>query len=341
VILWDERLPVDALRALASIAARLRLGERQGAGLLEVPAGANGRGLREVGVLPDAGPGYAALDEGAGRGAVDIARAAAEGELSALYLLQSDPLREQRDRALWERALGRAALVVAHASVLTAGVAQHASVVFPAESHAEKEGTVVHPDGRIQRLRAAIAHPLDVRAGWWVLSEVAKRVGLDTGVLTPAMAFAQVVEAVPFYRGLTLEEIGGRGVRWPAREQAAAMPAGEAGQAPSESAQPSGAHNGALRMGTYRPIWAAPEVEVSPALKFAIARQQIELSPHDAARLGVGGGEMVEVRQNGTALRASVAVRDGVPAGTVFLADGIAEDSANALSEPLVEVRRP
>ena len=33
--------------------------DRDGAGLLEIPAGANGRGLREAGVVPDAGPGYA------------------------------------------------------------------------------------------------------------------------------------------------------------------------------------------------------------------------------------------------------------------------------------------
>ncbi len=32
-------------------------------------------------------------------------------------------------------------------------------MIFPAESYAEKEGTVVHPDGRVQRLRTAIAHP--------------------------------------------------------------------------------------------------------------------------------------------------------------------------------------
>ena len=78
--------------------------------------------------------------------------------------MQTDPLRDQPDRALWDQALRRAALVVAHASVLTEGLAEHANVIFPAESHAEKEGTVVHPDGRLQRLRTAIAHPGAVRS---------------------------------------------------------------------------------------------------------------------------------------------------------------------------------
>ena len=57
-----------------------------------------------------------------------------------------------------------------------------------------------------------------------MLAELSKRIGLDTGVLTSSMAFARLVEAVPFYRGLTLEAIGGRGVRWPEREEALGPP---------------------------------------------------------------------------------------------------------------------
>ena len=91
-----------------------------------------------------------------------------------------------------------AGLVVAHATVLTDGIREHANVIFPAESHAEKEGTVIHPDGRMQRLRMAIAHPGAVRAGWSVIAEISKRAGLDVHVLTSGMAFRQLVQAVPF-----------------------------------------------------------------------------------------------------------------------------------------------
>jgi NADH-quinone oxidoreductase subunit G len=346
VIVWGERrLGPDALRALLSIAARLGLADREGAGLLELPAGANGRGLREAGVVPGAGPGYGELAEGdGGRGAREIAQAAAEGKISALYLFQTDPVRDQPDRALWESAMARASLVVAHASVLTEGLAEHANVIFPAESHAEKEGTVVHPDGRLQRMRTAIAHPGQVRAGWSVVAELAKRAGLDTGVLTSPMAFAQLVEAVPFYRGLTLEEIAGVGVRWQTREAASEFPSAQIGAAQTTAgitpaAAPANG-DGTLRLGTYRSIWAAPEVEVSPALKYTIARQQLELSPEDAQRLGIAPGDAVEVSQNGTRLRGTVHVRTGVTPGTVFLAEGIANGSANAFTEPEVEVHK-
>ncbi len=338
VILWGERLGADALAVLARIAELLSLSGRDGAGLLEIPSGANGRGLREAGVLPNAGPGYAELADH-GRSAAEIAKAAASGEITALYLLQTDPVRELPDRDLWNAAMRSSSLVIAHASVLTDGLREHASVIFPAESSAEKEGTVVHPDGRLQRLRAAIAHPGEVRAGWSVIAEISRRAGHDLGVLTGPMAFRQLVGAVPFYEGLTLEQIGGQGVRWPSGEHAAAMPAPSGKPAAGRPARrPAAARNGSLRLGTYRPIWASPEVEISPALHFTIAEQLLELAPEDAARIGVLNGEQVEVAQNGTRLRARAVVRTGVASGTAFLADGIAEQSANSLTEPLIEV---
>jgi NADH-quinone oxidoreductase subunit G len=102
-----------------------------------------------------------------------------------------------------------------------------------------------------------------------------------------------------------------------------------------------GSNNGHLRLGTFRSIWAAPEVEHAPALKFLKARQRAELSPQDAERLGLRDGERVEVGANGTRVRATVALRHDAPPGTVFLEEGVAEDPANVLSgEQLVEVRR-
>ncbi|HEY1687923.1 MAG TPA: NADH-quinone oxidoreductase subunit NuoG [Solirubrobacteraceae bacterium] len=240
-ILWGERLTVGeqgaaGAAALLEIARSLGLAEIDGAGLLEVPSGSNARGLREVGALPNAGPGLsdpaplsAATNGGGSPEGLDvngIGKALAEGELSAVHLLHCDPLSELGERETWERALSRAG-VIAHASVLSESLAEHADVVFPAESHAEKEGTVVHPDGRIQRLRPAIARQGQTRAEWLVIAEIALQLGLDLGVANGPMATAQLVQEIPFYAGLTLEEIGGRGVRWQERPAASAFPASE------------------------------------------------------------------------------------------------------------------
>jgi NADH-quinone oxidoreductase subunit G len=345
VVVYGERLTggargEHAARALLNVTSRLDV-RHAGAGLLEIPSAANGRGLREVGFLPDAGRGWGEPAR-AGRGAAAIA---AEADLGALYLLHADPLRTHPDRRAWERALSRAGTVIAHASVLTDGVREHADVVFPADSYAEKEGTVTHPDGRVQRLRPAIGRPGEVRAGWWVLSELAARLGLELGVLAGPMASAQVFEAVPFYAGLSLDEISGRGVRWQAREAASAFgDPGESGPFQLERPPSAPSPNGALRLGTFRAIWAAPEVEVSPALAFLAPRPRVELSPDDARRLGVTSGERVEVAGDGAAIVAEAAVRSAVPAGTAFVAEGTGEHAGNALTdgEPrLVEVRRP
>jgi NADH-quinone oxidoreductase subunit G len=345
VIVYSERIGEAAAQSLLRIADTLGLSGRDGAGLLEIPTGANGRGLREVGAVPDAGPGFATLTgDAVGRDAAGIARAAADGELTALYLFGTDPIRDQPDRALWEAALGSATVVVAHAAVMTEGLREHATVIFPAESHAEKEGTVVHPDGRLQRLRMAIAHPGEVQPGWAVLAELERRAGGDFGVDRSADAFAQLVEAIPFYAGLTLDAIAGHGIRWPEGESASAFPGGDSDQAPPSSPETAPSpvpSNGHLRLGTYRPLWASPEVEISPALKYLAVGQSLELSPEDAQRLGVTHGESVQVTQNGTRVSATATIRTGVPAGTAFLAEGISEQSANALTEPMIEVIRP
>ncbi len=231
-------------------------------------------------------------------------------------------------------------------SMLTDTIREHADVVFPAEGYPEKEGTLTHPDGRLQRLRPAIGHPraacgqpgTGARALWQVIAEVARRLGHDPGdALTGAQVSRRLFEAVPFYNGITLEEIGGRGVRWQERNDFE-VPAWELAQARRPAAMPA-ASDGALRLGTYRPLWAAKEVDLSPILHFIRARQVAELSPADAAALGINEGDRVEVG-NGTRVAALAKIRDAVPAGSVFLAEGIAENNSNVLTHALVEVHR-
>jgi NADH-quinone oxidoreductase subunit G len=345
VIIYGERIGAQAADGVLRLAQRLDVAH-PGAGLLAIPGGANGRGLREAGCVPDALPGYAAAAV-PGRSTSEIAHALADGELTALYLLQADPIRDEPDRALWERALHSASVVVAHASVLTEGLKEHATVIFPAESHAEKNGTVTHPDGRIQRLRIAIAHPGEVRAGWSVLSELARRCGAaELGVETAQQAFDQLVAAVPQYAGLSLDEIAGHGVRWPEHEAAATQWAGDGDATNTDDDADVAPQNGRprpteeqLALGTYRSIWAAPEVEISPSLQYLIATQLVELSPQDAARYQIDDGEEIVIRQNGTLLNGTAHVRTGIPEGSAFLAEGIAADSANRLTEPLVAVQ--
>ncbi len=317
VVVWGERLTAgarggQAAQALLNVAGRLGVRGREGAGLLEVPHAANGRGLREVGCTTDA----------------DL-----PDDPTAVYLLHTDPLCDSPERADWARRLEDATTVVAHAGFLTEGVREHATVVFPAESYAERDGTITHPDGRIQRLRPSISLQGANRYGWQVIAELAARLDLDAGVLTAGAAWEQVGAAVPAYSGITLDELGGRGVRWPERNAAAAGEDGDFGPFGLDTPPSAVSPNGVLRLGTYRSIWDAPEVEASPALAFVTHESHVELSPADAQRLNVFHGERVVVAADGASAEATVALREAIPAGSAFLA-------GNAIGGPTVEVRK-
>jgi NADH-quinone oxidoreductase subunit G len=347
IVYGERRLTAQGAAALLNVASRLGLRGRPGAGLLELPAGANGRGIRESGFANVHGAGYAHLDA-AGLDATGIAAELAGGELSTIWLHHSDPIRTHPDRALWERALHTAQTVIAVDTVLTDTIREHASVVFPGEAYPEKEGTLVHPDGRVQRLRPAIARPRGarglpgsgVRPTWQVIADVAKAAGHDLEVLSGAMATTRLFAAVPFFAGLTLDEIGGRGVRWPETEAGQGWSAAGWDVAKLSVPEAGGTANGRLRLGTFRTLWASKEVDASPALHFLRARQVVELSPEDAGERGIREGDRVEVGVNGTRVQGPVRLRAAVPGGTVFLAEGTHEQPANLLTEPLVEIRR-
>jgi NADH-quinone oxidoreductase subunit G len=330
--------------------AVLGLAEHAGARLLEVPAAANGRGLREVGCLPGVGPGLA--DAAAGKAAGEIRAALESGELEALILWEADPVRDLPDSEGWRRALGAANFVVS-VSMFGNESGGHADVFLPAEAYAEKEGTVTHPDGRLQRVRPNVPAPGAVRPGWEVLAELAARLGDETGIDSASEALAALADDVSFYAGITPEEIGGLGIRWQNREEASGVaPGGPSTSAPSAEHTPAadreegepGAMPGAdgrLELGTYRDLWAAEAAERSPALRFLVPSQTLELAPADAQRLGVSQGDEVDVRNNGTSLRARVRVHQRMREGAGFLIDGLAENSANALAgAETVEVKQ-
>ncbi|HEU4707416.1 MAG TPA: NADH-quinone oxidoreductase subunit NuoG [Solirubrobacterales bacterium] len=350
VVLWGERIGREdhaTVKALLDVTATLGLAAKDNSGLLEIPDTANARGLREAGCLPDAGPGLS--ETASGMSTEEIRSALISGELSGLILFGADPLRDFPDTPAWEEALTAADFVVSFSMHENATTAK-ADVVFPLETHAEKDGTVTHPDGRLQRVRPSAGRPGDIRPNILVLSELAANLGLVTGIDSQPTAFAALTEAVSFYAGIEDSDIGGRGIRWQDTPAADNVP--EPGRAPEPgspdtepearttpsdgpadprrvaSADPG---SGALALGTYRDLWAGPITELNPPLRFLTPRQRVEVSPADAERLGLKTGEIVRVSQDGSTVEAQVQIKERVPAGVVFLAEGVADGNANAL----------
>ncbi|MFT4035982.1 MAG: NADH-quinone oxidoreductase subunit NuoG [Patulibacter sp.] len=337
VILYGETLlhgssPDESARALLRIAEALKLGDgRDGAGLLGVPATANGRGLREAGVLPDAGPGLRPVTA-EGRDLAGLADGLADGSLSALLTLSTDPLADFQGRARWRAALSNAN-VIALSSFLTEGIATYADVVFPQEAAAEQEGTVTHFDGRVQRARPAIRRPDGIRAGWWVLAQLAQRLGDRSTLHTAGMVFAELVDDVPFLAGLTLDEIGGRGARWPQRDAAANWPAAQVPLDPQGDAPVVPPANGVLRLARASSPWRNPEVAASPALRFLVPVSEARLAPADAQRLKIAEGAQVALRVDGAEISATARLDSRVPPGTVVAQAGVPGGGADELGD--------
>ncbi len=348
VILWGERIGREGVDALLDLASALNMGGTEGSGLLEVPDATNARGLREVGVLPDAGPGLSETrvasgpSEGpdatlVGKSTEEIRAALESGELKSLILFGVDPLRDFPDTKAWEAALGAADHVVVFSMFENATTAK-ADVLFPLETHAEKDGTVTHPDGRLQRVRPSASRPGDIRQSWAVLAELSAALGHETGITSQPEALAAIADTVPFYAGIDDAAIGGRGVRW--QDTAAATAHPEAGgssgpasadAAPREAGAVSPADPGALALGTYRDLWVGPITELNPPLRFLEPQQRVEMSLGDAERLGLKSGDGVRVAQNGSSVQAKVSIKERVSEGVCFLIEGTAESNANAL----------
>jgi NADH-quinone oxidoreductase subunit G len=360
VVIWGERIAreEDAVEALLDVGDALNMGGTDGSGLLEIPDTTNARGLREAGCLPDAGPGLSEVD--AGMSTEEIRSALISGELTGLILFGADPLRDFPDTPAWEEALTAADFVVSFSMHENATTAK-ADVVLPLETHAEKDGTVTHPDGRLQRVRPSASRPGDIRPNVLVLSELASKLDLDTGIDSQPTAFAALTEAVPFYSGIEDTDIGGRGIRWQDKlgeaaegersesERAVVMDSTDTQRdAPTSMVQPDptprgvasgesvttaspASDDGALTLGTYRDLWAGPITELNPPLRFLTPHQRLELSIGDAERLGLKSGDRVRVGQNGSAVEARVQIKERVPAGVCFLAEGLEQGDANAL----------
>jgi NADH-quinone oxidoreductase subunit G len=329
-IIWGERLwrTPAAVAALLACARQLEMHQRIGPGLLEVPEESNGRGLREVGCLPGAGPGLAPIESGRGSGR--IKEGLANHEIGAMLMVNADPVRTHPDSEGWRRALygGFVVSIAGYEDEST----RLASLVIPAENHAEKEGTVTHPDGRLQRLRRNVPLPEGMVPGWRFLAAVAAELGDELAPESPADVFDALSTEVPFYDSITYEEIGGKGLRWGDRDPGQSWTPGGTAAHPAAGTPTEPTPSEGLVLGTYRDLWATDVTKRNPALRFLMPKQKLELHAKDAETLELANGDEVTVSVNGHSVEATVAIRERMREGAAFLIEGTDEGNANVLA---------
>jgi assimilatory nitrate reductase catalytic subunit len=110
--------------------------------------------------------------------AVQMFDAIGRGEIKALWVMGTNPAVSLPDADSARAALKKLELLVVSENVLSndtvdAGV----HVLLPAQAWGEKSGTVTNSERRISRQRAFLEPPGESRPDWWIVGEVAKRLG--------------------------------------------------------------------------------------------------------------------------------------------------------------------
>jgi assimilatory nitrate reductase catalytic subunit len=110
--------------------------------------------------------------------AVDMFQAIERGTIKALWVMATNPAVSLPRAGVMRAALKKLELFVVSENVLgndtvTAG----AQVLLPAAAWGEKDGTVTNSERRISRQRAFLPVPGEAQPDWWIVSEVAQRLG--------------------------------------------------------------------------------------------------------------------------------------------------------------------
>jgi assimilatory nitrate reductase catalytic subunit len=113
--------------------------------------------------------------------AVELFEAMHAGRIKAVWIMATNPVVSLPDADRVRVALGRCELVVVSDCIAATDTTALADVLLPAAAWGEKDGTVTNSERRISRQRAFLPLPAEAKPDWWIISEVAKRMGFTRG----------------------------------------------------------------------------------------------------------------------------------------------------------------
>ena len=112
--------------------------------------------------------------------AVDLFRAVDEGRIKALWVMATNPAVSMPDVARVRKALAHCPFVVVSDVIADTDTSRFAHVRLPAAAWGEKDGTVTNSERCISRQRAVFAPAGEAKPDWWIVKEVARRMGWRT-----------------------------------------------------------------------------------------------------------------------------------------------------------------
>ncbi len=208
---------------------------RPGAGL-NPPRGQNNvQGVSDVGASPFTYPGYISvedkdnrrkvagiwkvpfeeLDGEKGLSTVEIMQAAYEGKIKAMYIMGENPLITDPNLNHTEEAIKKLDFLVVQ-DIFPTETTPFADVILPAAAFAEKEGTFVNSDRRVQRVRKAVTPPGQARQDWHIVAEIAQRMGKPLGTYrNESDIWDEIAQTAPIFAGISYDRLEKGSIQWP------------------------------------------------------------------------------------------------------------------------------
>ncbi|MBS7707638.1 nitrate reductase [Chelatococcus asaccharovorans] len=300
-----------------------------------------------------------AIADKPGLKAVDLFRAVADGRVKALWIMATNPVDSMPDADQVRAALADCPFVVVSDVLAATDTGHYADVRLPAAAWGEKDGTVTNSERRISRQRPFLPLPGEARPDWWIVAEVARRMGFRSAFsyAGPAAIFAEHA-ALSAYdnNGARDFDIGAHAAigtaeydaltpfQWPApaaRETKTAQQAKAPGDirffagggffTPDRKARfiaiaaqaetwPQDASALILNTGRVRDHWhTMTRTGKSPRLSQHLAEPFVEIHPHDAARHGIGDADIVRVATPRGAILVRALVTRRQAPGSIFV----------------------
>ncbi len=293
----------------------------------------------------------------------EMLNAAHDGRVKAMWIIGENVAMSDPDAQHVRKALEHLDFLVVQDLFLTE-TAQLADVVLPAASFAEKDGTFTNTERRVQRVRKAINPPGQAKADWEILCAVAKSTISALGssetqnlkpetwnYSSPSRIMEEIASLTPSYAGISYERIEDRGLQWPVPNSnhpgtpilhTDKFSRGKGLFSPVEHQEPAEKPDQefpfTLTTGRILQHYHTGSMTRRVAGLEALApEERVEISPEDAARLGVEDGGWVRVSSRRGSVESRAWITDRVGSGLVFMTFHYAEALGNALTNTAVD----
>ncbi len=206
---------------------------RRGVGVNPLRGQNNVQGAADMGCQPHQGAGYMdaydpAMNEkysafyktpipiGKGMKIPEMFDASIQGKLKALWLMGEDVVQTDPNTQKVIAAMENLELLVVQELFLTE-TAKYATVILPGASFLEKSGTYTNAERRIQKVQKAVDPLPGTKPDGRIITDIMQRMGFDQADYDPAEVLSEVSRIVPFFAGVTWENLGINGKQWPVK----------------------------------------------------------------------------------------------------------------------------